>query len=94
MFNFKVQTKLCEFGIVKLLSIVCDKDIRDPKSTHNIFPDKACKRCILYSGEWFHFHLFGEIICGYYNKLLLTFSSWLWSDEIYPPLRKGPKACY
>ena len=86
----KLFTKIPERCVIKLSSIVRHKHPRYPKSAHNALPGEVlnilwCNFC-----QGFNFHPFSEVINPYHQKLHLSGPSWKGTQNIQPPLCKGP----
>ena len=67
------MAKIPECFIVKLLSIVKDKDPRDSKTANDTFPDEVSDIFLRDSGQWFCFDPFGEVVNPYDKDLKLPY---------------------
>ena len=65
----KLLVEIFECVVVKLLSIVKDKDLRDLKAVNDTFPNEVSDIFLHDSGQWFCLDPFGEVV-DLYNKEL------------------------
>ena len=86
----KLFTKIPEKGVIKLSSIVRYQYPRYPKSTQNAFPYEVLDVLLSNFCQGFSFHPFCEVINPYHQKFHLSGPSWKLTQNIQPPLRKGP----
>ena len=86
----KMFTKIPERCVIKLSSIVKHKHPQYPKLAHNTLPDKVLNILLCDFCQVFSFHLFGEVINPYYQKFHLSGLYWKGTQNIQPPLCKGP----
>ena len=86
----KLFTKIPKRGVIKLSSIVRYQYPRYLKSTHNALPNEVLDVLLCNFRQGFSFHPFGEVINPYHQKLHLYGSRRKWTQNIQPPLRKGP----
>ena len=86
----KLFTKIPEKGVIKLSSIVRYQYSRCPKSTHNALLDEVLDVLLCNFRQGYNFHPFGEVINPYHQKFHLSGLSRKWTQNIQPPLRKGP----
>ena len=88
--NSKLFTKIPEWCVIKLSSIVGHKHPRYSEPAHNTLPDEVLNILLCDFHQGFSFHPFGEVIDPYYQKFHLSGSCWKGTQNIQPPLCKGP----
>ena len=86
----KLFTKISERCVIKLLSIARHKHPRYSKPAHNTFPDEVLNILLCNFRQGFSFHPFGEVINPHHQKFHLSGPSWKGTQNIQPPLCKGP----
>ena len=86
----KLFIKIPERGVIKLSSIVRYQYPQYPKSTHNALPDEVLDVLLCNFCQGFSFHPFDEVINPYHQKFHLSGPSRKLTQNIQPPLRKGP----
>ena len=83
-------TEILERCVIKLLSIVRHKHSWYSKPAHNTLPDEVLNILLCNFHQGFSFHPFGEVINPYYQKFHLSGPSRKGTQNIQPPLCKGP----
>ena len=86
----KLFIKIPERCVIKRSSIVKHKHPRYPKSAHNALPEEVLNILLCNFRQGFSFHPFGEVINPYHQKLHLSGPSRKGTQNIQPPLCKGP----
>ena len=86
----KLFTKIPERCVIKLSSIVRHKHPQYSKPAHNTLPDEVLNILLCNFRQGFSFHPFGEVINPYYQKFHLSGPSRGGTQNIQPPLCKGP----
>ena len=90
----KLYTKIPERCVIKLSSIVRHKHPQYPKSVHNALPDEVLNILLCNFRQGFSFHPLGEVINPYHQKIYLSSPSRKGTQNIQPPLCKGPWGHY
>ena len=83
-------TEIPERCVIKLSSIVRHKHSWYPKPTHNALPDEVLNILLCNFCQGFSFYPFSEVINPYHQKLHLSGPSRKGTQNIQPPLWKGP----
>ena len=83
-----------ECVIVKLLSVVRDKDLWDSKKKNDAFPDKASDIFLHDSGQWFGLNPFGEVVDLYNKDLELQYGHREGSHYVQSPLGEWPEGIH
>ena len=86
----KLFTKIPERCVIKLSPIVRHKHPWYSEPAHNTLPDKVLNILLCDFRQGFNFYPFGEVIDPYYQKFHLSGSCWKGTQNIQPPLCKGP----
>ena len=86
----KLFTKIPERRVIKLSSIVRHKHPRYPKSAHNALPNEVLNIPLCNFRQGFSFYPFGKVINPYHQKLHLSGPSQKMTQNVQPPLCKGP----
>ena len=86
----KLFTEIPERCIIKSSSIVRHKHPRYSKPAHNTLPDEILNILLCNFRQGFSFHPFGEVINPYHLKFHLSGPSRKGTQNIQPPLCKGP----
>ena len=86
----QLLAKISECFIIKLLSIIKDKDFRDPKAIDNAFLDEASYVLLGDGVQRFCFNLFGEVIDPHDKELELPYCHRNGSYDVESSLGEGP----
>ena len=86
----KLFIKIPERCVIKLSSIVRHKHPQYPKPAQNTLPDEIFNILLCNFHQGFSFHPFGEVINPYHQKFHLSGPNRKGTQNIQPPLCKGP----
>ena len=84
------MAEISEYVIVKLLSIVRDKDHGDSEATNDAFPDETSEILLHDSGQWFCLNSFSEVVNPYNEKLKLPYDDGKGPNYVQSPLDERP----
>jgi hypothetical protein len=90
MVNVKPLTLIFHLTTIKLCLIISDQDFRNFKSANDVLPQEGDD---LVSGDIYQnfcFHLLGEVVHNYQNKLFVPYGIWERTQYIHPLLGKEP----
>ena len=88
--NSELFTKIPERCVIKLSSVVRHKHPQYSKSVYNILPDKVLNILLCNFCKGFSFHPLGEVINPHHQKFHLSGPCRKGTQNIQPPLCKGP----
>ena len=88
------MAKIPECFIVKLLSIVKDKDPRDSKTANDTFPDEVSDIFLRDSGQWFYIDPFDEVVDPCDKKLELPYRHGEGFYYVQPLLGEWPRGTH
>ena len=88
VFDSQLLAELLECVVVKLFSIVEDKDSGDAKAANNVLPEEASNILLNDSGQGFCLDPFSEVVDSYNEELKLPHCYGEGSHYVKPPLSK------
>lgn len=90
----ELYTEFLVPGIVKLLAIIANDDLVDPKPVDDRLPCEVANILLSNLSQGLNFHLLGEVVDGYYQKPHFSFPSREQPNFVDSPLSKGLGSCY
>ena len=90
VFDFQLLGEVSECVIVKLFSIVGDKDSRDAKASYNVLLNKTLDILLNDSGQGFCLDPFSEVVNSYDEELKLPHCYGEGLCYVEPPLSEWP----
>jgi len=94
VFDPQLLVEVSECDIVKLLSIVRDKNPRDLKVANHAFLDKVSDILLSDGSQGFYLYPFCEVIDSYDEELELLYCYREGSYDVESPLSEGPQSVH